>query len=364
MSGIRAARVFTEAGWLGPSEVVLSDGRIDAVVPLDEGADVPDVLLVPGFVDLQVNGIDDIDVWSAEGLDWERLDGRLVAQGVTSWCPTLVTAPLDAYARPLASIAAHRAAGGPGRPDLVGTHLEGPFLGGAPGAHRRDLLAPIDLEWLADLPEHVRVVTLAPELHGALDAIRLLVDRGIVVSLGHTTATHEQVHAAIDAGATMATHLFNGMSGLHHREPGVAAAVLADDRVCAGLIADGVHVDPRMIDLAVRLLGRRTVLVTDAVAWRAGRVGAVGIALRDGAPRLPDGTLAGSALTMDAAIRVCVDRAGVPLWAAVHAASTAPARALGLLDRGDIAAGCRADLVELDHELRVLRTWSGGRADR
>lgn len=364
MSGIRAARVFTEAGWLGPSEVVVADGRIAAIVPLGDGADVPDVLLVPGFVDVQVNGIDDIDVWSAEGLDWERLDRRLIAQGVTSWCPTLVTAPLGAYARPLAAIAAHRAAGAPGRPEVVGTHLEGPFLGGAPGAHRREHLAPVDLDWLADLPDHVRLVTLAPELHGAVDAIRLLVDRGVVVSLGHTTASHEQVAAAIDAGATMATHLFNAMSGLHHRDPGVAASVLTDDRLHAGLIADGVHVHPRMIDLAVRLLGRRTVLVTDATAWRAGRVGGVGIELRDGAPRLPDGTLAGSAVTMDAAIRVCVERAGVPLWSAVHAASTAPARLLGLLDRGDVAVGCRADLVELDPELRVLRTWSGGDPDR
>ena len=166
------------------------------------------------------------------------------------------------------------------------------------------------------------------------------------------------------SGATMATHLFNAMSGLHHREPGAAAALLTDDRVRAGMIADGVHVHPLMIDLAVRLLGRRTVLVTDATAWRAGRVGDIGIELRDGAPRLADGTLAGSAVTMDAAIRVCVERAGVPLWAALHAASTAPARVLGLLDRGDVAVGCRADLVELDHELRVLRTWSGGEPDR
>lgn len=368
-----AARVYTAAGWLGPSEVTIADGVIEAIVPLDDDAEVPQVLLVPGFVDVQVNGIDDIDLWSAgtpdrdgtwDRLAWDRLDARLLAQGVTTWCPTLVTAPLTSYARPLAAIASRRADAQPGRPDIAGTHLEGPFLGGAAGAHRREHLVPIDLDWLADLPDHVRIVTLGPELHAALDAIRLLVDRGIVVSLGHTTATHEQVEAATDAGATMATHLFNAMTGLHHRDPGVAASVLLDERLSAGLIADGVHVHPRMIDLAFRVLHDRAILVTDAAAWRAGRVGDIGIELRDGAPRLPDGTLAGSAVTMDAAVRVCVERAGVALHPAIHAATTSPARLLGLADRGDIALGLRADLVELDPELRVIRTWAQGLPDR
>ena len=202
----------------------------------------------------------------------------------------------------------------------------------------------------------MRLVTLAPELPGAVEATRLLVDRGVTVSLGHTTATHEQVGACVDAGARMVTHLFNGMDPLHHRTPGVVGAALTDDRLVAGLIADLVHVHPIAIALAFRAKPGRIALVTDAVAWRAARIGRIEIAVRDGAPRLPDGTLAGSSLTMDLAVRNVVEHAGVPLEDALVAASTTPASVIGLGDRGVIAPGRRADLVVLDDGLRVLDT--------
>jgi N-acetylglucosamine-6-phosphate deacetylase len=364
MTSITAARVFTAAGWTGPARVHLDGERISDVEPIGEdelGDDLPPRLLVPGFVDLQVNGIDAVDVSRAQGADWDQLDASLLAQGVTTWCPTLVTTRLDAYAAPLGRIrsAMHRASG-PVRPRLAGVHLEGPFLGGAPGAHRPELIVPIDLDWLADLPDHVRILTLGPEQHAAADAIRLLVDRGVVVSLGHTTADAAQFTAAVDAGATMVTHLFNAMSGLHHRSPGVAASALAEPRVSVSIIADGVHVHPTMVRLALDVLGSRAVLVTDAVGWRAGSAGPVRLELRDGAPRLPDGTLAGSALTMDAALRTCVEHAGVGLHAAVHAASTRPAGVLGLADRGDVRPGLLADLVALDADLHVEQVWVGG----
>ncbi|MCU1359373.1 MAG: nagA, partial [Ilumatobacteraceae bacterium] len=159
----------------------------------------------------------------------------------------------------------------------------------------------------------------------------------------------------------MATHLFNGMSGLHHREPGVAASILTHPTLAASLIADGVHVHPRMLLLASRLLGReRMVLVTDAVAWRRGTVGPVGLQLIDGAARLPNGTLAGSVVPMDASIRICVD-AGIPLEHALLAASTVPARLLGCGDRGSIQVGRRADMVALTPGLHVEHTFVGGR---
>jgi len=358
VTSIDAQRVFTPEGWTGPVRVEVDAGVVTAIDVVPSVAS--DRTLVPGFIDLQVNGIDDVDVSEADGADWERLDRLLLQQGVTSWCPTLITAPLYRYAAPLDRIAAAMRRPAGGRPTIVGAHLEGPFLGGAPGAHPRRHLAPIDLDWLANLPPHVAVVTLGAELADAEAAIRLLSDAGRLVSLGHTTATAEQVDAAAVAGARLATHLFNGMSGVHHRDPGVATFVMTNHQLSASLIADGVHVHPRVLALAWRALGPdRAVLVTDAVGWRAGNVGSVGIELRDGAPRLGDGTLAGSALTMDGAVRQCV-AAGIELHDVVRAASSNPARLLGLPDRGVIAVGHRADLVALSPTLDVEQVWVAG----
>jgi len=355
---VTAQRVLTPEGWVGPAAVQMADGVITAVVPCTGPADLE--VLAPGFIDLQVNGIDDVDVATADGTDWDRLDALLLAQGTTTWCPTLVTNRLEAYAAPLTRIAAAMRRRGALRPEIAGVHLEGPFLGMAHGAHRSGLVVPVDLDWLADLPDHVAMVTLGAEQTEAAAATALLRQRGIVVSIGHTTANDDELDRTAVAGATMATHLFNAMSGLHHRQPGVAAWVLTHPTMAAGLIADGVHVHPRMVALAFTALGAdRVVLVTDAVGWRAGSAGPVHLELRDGAPRLADGTLAGSALTMDAAVRTCV-ATGVPLEQALHAASTVPARLLGLTDRGTVAPGRRADLVALDPHLQVAAVWVAG----
>jgi N-acetylglucosamine-6-phosphate deacetylase len=343
---IAAARVLTTDGFVGPAALIVEGDRIAAI---ESVASAPDVTLAPGFVDLQVNGVDAIDVATAHGEDWDALDAALHRTGVTTWCPTLVTAPLADIATCIAGI--------PTRGSIAGIHLEGPFLGGRPGAHRRELLRPIDLDWLVALPASVRIVTLSPELDGAPEAVRALVARGIVVSLGHTAATIEQVRTCIDAGARMVTHLFNGMPALHHREPGMVGAALTDDRVVAGLIADLVHVHPTAIEIAFRTKPGRIALVTDSVAWRRQRTDLV----HDGsAPRLPDGTLAGSSLTMDAAVRNVVVHANVGLEAALRAASSTPAALAGLTDRGRIEVGARADLLTLDRELRVADVWSGG----
>jgi N-acetylglucosamine-6-phosphate deacetylase len=180
------------------------------------------------------------------------------------------------------------------------------------------------------------------------------------VAVGHTRCTEAEFDDAIERGATLVTHLFNGMSGVHHREPGVATFAVTSGAFCS-LIADGVHVDPRVLRLAFSALGpERAVLVTDAVAWRAGTVSGIGIELRDGAPRLPDGTLAGSAVTMDAAVRQCV-AAGIPLEHALRAASENPATVLGLTDRGRLEPGLRADVVALTPDLRIAATWVAGR---
>lgn len=354
-------RVLTPDGLVGPARVVVQSGRIVAIERC--GGAVPDVVLAPGFIDLQVNGIDDTDCNDPGGTDWDRLDGLLLAQGTTTWCPTLVTAPLDAYAAKLAEIAEAADRAGD-RPTIAGAHLEGPFLGERPGAHRRVHVLPPDLAWLARLPPVVAIVTLGPEAPGALAAVEALAGRDVVVAIGHTAATHDQVCRAVDAGARLATHLFNAMAPLDHRAPGPVGAALAADDVTVSLIADGVHVHPDVLRVAARAKGRgRWLLVTDSVAWRSRRLGDRTIALdpSDGAPRLADGTLAGSALTMDRAVATMVHRAGIGLVDALRAASGTPARVLRLLDRGRLAPGFRADVVALDPDLRPVATWVAGR---
>ncbi|CAN5775892.1 N-acetylglucosamine-6-phosphate deacetylase [soil metagenome] len=356
---LAAARVITPQGVLAPGVVELDGGRIAAVAPTS--GPVPDRTLAPGLIDLQVNGHDDVDVVSATGADWDRLDALLAAQGVTGWCPTLVTAPLDAYALPLARIASAATRDGP-RPAVLGAHLEGPFLGDRPGAHPPGLIRPPDAAWLTALPPIVRIVTLAPEVPGALAAITALRHRDVVAALGHSEASYEVAVDAADAGARLVTHGFNAMSGLGHRAPGLVGAALADDRLAVSLIADLVHVHAAALTVAFRSKPRdRAILVTDAVAWRSERFAALGRVNHDGAaPRLVEGKLAGSALTLDRAVANVVDRCGVALDHAVAAASTNPADLLGLADRGRLAPGARADVVAFGPARSAEATWIAG----
>lgn len=357
---LAARRALLGGELVGPVSVVIEDGVIAAVRHTTGGQPAPVELLAPGFVDLQVNGIDDVDVASAAGAAWERFDELLAEHGVTTWCPTLITAALASYDGALARIDAARARPGT-RPAIAGAHLEGPFLGGRLGAHPPEHVRPVDAQWLRDRHRSLAVVTLGAEPPGAAAAIAELAEHGVVAAIGHSAATYEQTEEAVAAGARLVTHLCNGMAPLHHRAPGVIGAALADDRLSVSIIADGVHVHPAVLRVILRAKGAaRVCLVTDAVAWRAGAVGALGIAMVDGAPRLPDGTLAGSALTMDGAIRTLVNDAAVPLADALVSASTTPARVLGLGDRGAIEPGRRADLVALDETLAVRGVWIGG----
>jgi N-acetylglucosamine-6-phosphate deacetylase len=347
---LRASVVVTPDALLTPGEVTIDGG---VIVDVREHSGVaPERVLAPGFVDLQINGYDDVDCATADGADWTRLDDTLRSHGVTAWCPTITTAPLDVYPDRLARIAAAAAQA----PSILGAHLEGPFLGGAHGAHNPAWVAPLDLDWIKALPDAVRVMTLGPEQPGAPDAIRMLCARGVLVSVGHSQATYEEVIAAADAGARLVTHLFNGMGPLHHRAPGVPGAALSDDRLVPSLIADGVHVHPAALRAAARAKGRGGwILVTDAVGWRThDRVTIV-----EGAPRLPDGTIAGSCARMDACVARMVHQAGIDLVDVIRAAATTPARLLGVgSERGAIAPGLRADLVALDPEsLRATEVW-------
>lgn len=350
-----------EPGWLAiDGGVVVDAGQGEVTGALNVGA----VVLAPGFVDLQVNGIADVDFVTADPDGWRRAGRLLLAHGVTAYCPTIVTAPLGTYGPALERVAAARAdAGERSLPAIVGAHLEGPFLGGAPGAHPRELLRDAQPEWLSALLDShrdvVRMVTLAPEADRTLAATRLLSSRGVTVSLGHSTATYEESAAAARAGARVVTHLFNGMPPLHHRDPGLVGAALDIDDLTPTLIADLVHVHPVALRLAISRK-RNVALVTDAVAINAGSVGGIALSESDGAARLADGTLAGSVLTMDAAVRNLVT-IGVPLVRAIEMASCIPARVLGLGDFGAGGVGGRADLVALEPStLAVLAAWIDG----
>ncbi len=274
------------------------------------------LLVAPGFIDLQCNGALGIDLASEPERLWE-LAALLPRWGVTAWLPTIVTSPPGTVERSLAVLA-----GGP-PPDWVGAmplglHVEGPFLtSDAAGAHDRQLLQRPSLEAVDGWSHEsgVAVVTLAPELPGALPVIEALVGRDVVVSLGHSSALAMEVRRAFDLGARGVTHLFNAMSPFHHREPGLAGVALIDDRAHVGVIADGVHVHPDVVAMAQRCLGERLVLVTDAVAALGAppgtqQLGHADITARTDGVRRPDGTLAGSDLSLDAAVRNLVTFCG------------------------------------------------------
>ena len=355
----------------------------DAVVEIDDGrvvdvrsgcaadVDLGHGVLAPGFVDLQVNGCYGVDFADASPQQWDVLTTRLLETGVTSLLPTFITAPVAELAAALRRTAQVLPAL-PDRPRarVLGVHLEGPFLvESRRGAHDAAWLrdpSPADVQELLDAGAGLlRLLTLAPERDGALDAVRTLAAAGVLVSVGHSDATAAQVHAAADAGARMVTHLFNAQRPLLHREPGVVGQALADDRLTSGLVLDLHHVSAQAARIAFAAAPGRVALVTDAAApagMPPGRyaLGGQPVVLEQGAPPLrEDGTIAGSALRLDDAVANAV-RLGVDLAAAVAAASTVPADLLGRSDLGRIAPGATADLVWLDDDLRARATWVGG----
>lgn len=363
---VRGASVLRDGGWT-TGDLSARDGVI--VDSVGAGAAVIDgdgLRAVPGFIDLQCNGAVGIDLASEPERLWE-LAALLPRWGVTAWLPTIVTTPAGVVDRALATLATGPPADWSGAMPL-GLHLEGPFL--APkkkGAHPESLLCAPTLEAIAGWSRNagVAVVTLAPELDGATQVIAALVARGVVVSLGHSAATSEQAATAVDAGATWVTHLFNAMAPLRHREPGLAGVALTDDRLHVGLIADGIHLHPHVVAVAQRSLGARLTLVTDAVAalgMPSGEqpLGRTTVTVGEDGVRLADGTLAGSNLAMDQAVRNLVAFSGCSHEAAVAAATEAPARLLGDHRRGALRTGARADLVLLDDALEVMATFIAG----
>lgn len=376
MTVISAPKVVVPGRLLTGGQVALRAGRIEDVRPTSPGlaADVvlPEGVLVPGLVDLQVNGCFGVDLVDATQAQWEEVAVRLVSTGVTSFAATFITAPVPALVDALRRAARVHAtlAGVRGAARLLGVHLEGPFLserrrGAHDPAHLVNPTPQAVQDLLSAAPGTLAVLTLAPERPGALHAIRTLVAAGILVSVGHTDATAEQVAGAAGAGARMVTHLFNAQRGLHHREPGVVGQALTDPRLTSGLIADLHHVVGPAVQVAFAAAPGRIALVTDAVA-AAGmapgsyQLGGQQVITGDsGPPRRSDGAIAGSGLRLDHAV-ANVAGLGIDLCTAVEAASRVPAELIGRPDLGRIAPGAVGDLVWLGEDLRCRAVWQAG----
>ena len=322
--------------------------------------DATGLFVVPGYIDLQINGIGGVD-FSTEPERMSEAASILPRFGVTSFLPTIVSSASSIVARAQDAVAAK--ATKPGQARALGLHLEGPFLNPArAGAHeQRHLLMPsLELIETWSPEQGVTLVTLAPELPGGNEVIRALTSRRVITFAGHTEADAEQMRRAFDDGVTGVTHLFNAMPPLHHREPGPIGVALKDARAVAGLIADGVHVDPTVVALAFRLLGPdRTLLVSDSVAAAAMppgkyRLGSVDVIADVSSVRLSNGVLAGSVLTLDAAVRNLMKFTGCSLAEAVRCATSTPARVLQRTDIGSLQPGSLADIVGLDAEANVV----------
>lgn len=368
---VSAGRVLTPArsftpGWLhiiGEEIVEVAAG----IPPRSADVALPDLTLVPGFVDAHVHGGGGASFMDGTAEAVRTVTEAHLVHGTTSMTASLVTDTPDRLASLVRMLADHVEEGA-----LVGTHLEGPWLSPAHrGAHDPALLSDPTPERVEALIEAgrgtVRMATLAPELPSGPSAVRRLTQAGILAAVGHTDATYAEARAALDAGAIVGTHLFNAMRGVHHREPGPVIALLEDPDAYVELIADGIHLHPAVLAHAARAKPHMVVLVTDAMAAAAApdgtyMLGPMEVRVEDRVARLTStGAIAGSTLTLARAVRYAVQVAGLPLEDVVRAATQTPATMLGLGRVGQLRPGHRADVVALDAGLEVRHVMRAGR---
>ena len=367
---IANARVLVGGKILPGTDVVIEDGRIAVVGKELKGAkrlDARGGLLAPGFVDLHMHGCAGDDTMDG-GDAVRRMAKWLPKTGATAFLPTTMCDSLENTRGALEGV--RQAMENPSGARILGCHLEGPFLNASrKGAQPERFVKNPSLDAYAHIVEGYealpRVITIAPEIEGATELIEIL-KANVAVSAGHTNATAEQFESAVDAGLTQVTHLFNAMSPFTHRAPGVTGAALTDERVRAQLIADLIHLHPISLKLAWRAKGAAgCLLITDAMAATGMpdgdyKLGANRVLVRSGAARLEDGTLAGSTLSMDRAVRNMVKAVGVPEADALRMASEYPCAAIRETERGKIKEGMIADLVLLDGDYTPLVTVIGG----
>lgn len=381
MLALTATALFTPLERIDDPLVLIDDGKIASVSPRSaaeiptgtQQVDFADGVLTPGLIDIHIHGGVGYDVMQNDESSRSKFEEFLVQHGVTSYFPTTVTASLNETLRALEHLARAVEQAGEGRTPHrarpLGIHLEGPFLSHLRrGVHPPEKLVTPDVKafdrfWQA-AQGRIRVMTIAAELPGALEVIAEANRRGVCVSIGHSDATLEQAKAGIAAGARHATHTFNAMRPLGHRDPGIGGEVLSNTAISADIIADGIHVHPAMVQVFLKAKGAdRAVLITDATAATGmpeGQyvLGSLEVEVRDGMC-LHDGKLAGSVLTLDRAVRNAIQFADLDLQQAVRLASLNPARTV-MVDRGMIAAGQPADLVALSPSGEVKATIVNG----
>lgn len=347
------------------------------IVDVEQTANVPaaaehiDGIMVPGFVDLHVHGGDGADFMDAHEEATERILGFHATHGTTALAATTLSASradLHAAVEAIARVSAMTRDAA----EIVGIHLEGPFINSTrAGAQDRASIRPADIHEVAALiaqaPRLRWIITVAPEIEGSRALIEHFRDR-VLFSIGHTAANFGEAAAAVEWGACHFTHLYNAMTPLHHRDPGVVGAALTSVDATAELIADGIHVHPAALRVAVQAMPRRVALITDAMracglAEGAYKLYEYEVTVAEGAARLADGTLAGSVLTMDAAVRNMIELAGLPLETVIPMATEIPARIAGVADRkGKIERRYDADIVVMNERFEVERVWGRGHA--
>ena len=366
-------QIITPDAVLTDHEVVIENDKISAIQPRtsarDDAIDAGGLWVAPGMIDVHVHGGDGHDTMDATPDALHGMARFFARHGVTSFCATTMSAPSDAIAAAIEN-AVHTPQPEDGA-QILGVHVEGPYLSvDFPGAQAPDVLRPPDAAeyggWFDS--SVVKLITIAPELDGALAMIDEGIERGIEFALGHSGASYDQVVIAADHSVRQATHTYNGMLGLHHREPGTLGGVLTEDRIYGQIIADGIHTHPAMVKLLVRAKGPgRVILITDAIR-AAGlpdgdyHLGSQPVTVRDGVCRIANGSLAGSTATMDAVLRNVVKFTGLTLPEAIPMATAVPAEAMKLAGRkGALTPGADADVILLNKDLRVCLTIVGGR---
>ncbi|HAS8351899.1 TPA: N-acetylglucosamine-6-phosphate deacetylase [Vibrio vulnificus] len=375
---IRARRVLTEYGWRENQAVAVSDGVITSVTPLAAKETQFDAeQLCPAYIDTHVHGGQGMDVMDDNPQALKTIAAFKAQQGVAAWLATTVTAPLPDLRSTLGRIARYCQQQTITEPvaEVLGSYLEGPyFTPQNKGAHSPELFRELQISELdtliADAQGTLKVVALAPEKPEALIAIRHLKQRGLNVMLAHSAATYEQTLAALDAGADGLVHCFNGMTGLHHREPGMAGAGLSDPRAWLELIADGHHVHPAVMRIVCQCAAHRTVLITDAMR-AAGQPDGIydicghDVTMKAGIVRTASGGLAGSTLALDDAVSRMISDTGTLPETAIRMASLQPAQLLGITaTHGSISPGKRAHFNDLNSDWRVTQTWIHGQPVR